>query len=183
MGYANRLPTSDETRGMQRLLDEALDQGAIGLSTGLMYAPISYAQLPELVALGEVVKSYERVFAMHMRNYADHLVEAVDEAIQVGKDSGCRVQASHLCVVGQRNWGKTTTALEHMDRARADGVRLRADIYPYLAGQRQSVTAAAELGARGRHAGHGRAPAYACRPRAHHEANGRTAWCSAGKTC
>ena len=134
MGYANRLPTSDETRGMQRLLDEALDQGAIGLSTGLMYAPISYAQPAELVALGDVVKSYDRVFAMHMRNYADHLVEAVDEAIQVGKDSGCRIQASHLCVVGQRNWGKTATALEHMDRARADGVRLRADIYPYLAG-------------------------------------------------
>ena len=85
MGYANRLPTSDETRGMQRLLDEALNQGAIGLSTGLMYAPIAYAQLAELVALGEVVKSYERVFAMHMRNYADHLVAAVDEANSGGQ--------------------------------------------------------------------------------------------------
>jgi N-acyl-D-aspartate/D-glutamate deacylase len=71
---------------------------------------------------------------MHMRNYADHLVEAVDEALGVGAATGCRVQASHLCVVGQRNWGKTSEALAHMDQARTDGVRVQADIYPYLAG-------------------------------------------------
>jgi len=134
MGYADRLPTEDELQRMCALLDEALDDGAVGLSTGLMYAPISYAQQAELVALGEVVARYDRVFAMHMRNYADHLIEAVDEAIAVGTASGCRVQASHLAAVGERNWGKTLTALAHMDAARADGVRLRADSYPYLAG-------------------------------------------------
>lgn len=134
MGYANRTPTPLELQRMTTLLDAALDQGAIGLSTGLMYAPIAYAQPDELVALGEVVGRYDRVFAMHMRNYADALLEAVDELLYVGATSGCRVQASHLCVVGQRNWGKASLALEHMDRARADGVRVRADIYPYLAG-------------------------------------------------
>jgi N-acyl-D-amino-acid deacylase len=134
MGYQNRPPTFDEVTRMQALLDQALEQGAIGLSTGLMYAPISYSHLDELVALGEVVAKYDRVFAMHMRNYADHLLDAVDEALAIGRASGCRVQASHLAVGGRRNWGKTAAALEHMDRARADGVRVRADIYPYIAG-------------------------------------------------
>ena len=134
VGYANRQPTVDETRRMQRLLDQALEQGAIGVSTGLMYAPIAYADMLELHALGEVVARYDRVFAMHMRNYADHLLAAVDEALEVGVATGCRVQASHLTVVGQRNWGTTATALAHMDQARAEGVRVRADIYPYLAG-------------------------------------------------
>jgi N-acyl-D-amino-acid deacylase len=69
-----------------------------------------------------------------MRNYGDHLLAAVDEALQVGASSGCRIQASHLAVVGKRNWGAIGPALEHMDRARAAGVRVRADIYPYLAG-------------------------------------------------
>jgi N-acyl-D-amino-acid deacylase len=134
LGYANRLPTTDEVQRMRRLLDEALDQGAIGLSTGLMYAPISYAQHDELVALGDVVARYDRPFATHMRNCADALVDAVDEVLHVGAQSGCRVQASHLAVVGRRNWGKTAVALEHMDRARSEGVRVRADSYPYLAG-------------------------------------------------
>jgi N-acyl-D-amino-acid deacylase len=134
VGYGQRQPTVDETLRMQRLLDQALEEGAIGLSTGLMYAPIAYADQAELKALGEVVARHDRVFAMHLRNYADHLVEAVDEGVGVGAATGCRVQVSHLCVVGQRNWGKTGEALAHMDRARAEGVRVRADIYPYVAG-------------------------------------------------
>jgi N-acyl-D-aspartate/D-glutamate deacylase len=134
MGYANRPPTSDEIVHMQKLLDAALDEGAVGLSTGLMYAPISYSGVEELIALGEVVARYDRVFAMHMRNYADHLLEAVDEAITVGQASGCRIQASHLAVVGRRNWGKAGQALARIHEARARGVRARADIYPYLAG-------------------------------------------------
>jgi N-acyl-D-amino-acid deacylase len=134
MGYANRPPDAHEVREMQALLAAALDQGAIGLSTGLMYAPISYAGLDELIALGTIVAQHERVFAMHMRNYGDHLHAAVDEALQVGASSGCRIQASHLAVVGKRNWGAVGPALEQMDHARAIGVRVRADIYPYLAG-------------------------------------------------
>jgi N-acyl-D-aspartate/D-glutamate deacylase len=134
MGYDDRQPTADETRRMQRLLDQALDQGAIGVSTGLMYAPIAYAEQAELRALGEVAARYDRVFAMHLRNYSGHLLDAVDEAIGVAAATGCRLQVSHLTVVGRRNWGKTADALAHMDRARADGVRVRADIYPYLAG-------------------------------------------------
>ncbi len=134
MGYDDRAPTSDEVLRMQELVDSALAEGAIGLSTGLMYPPIAYAALEELTALGEVVARYDRVFAMHMRNYGDHVVEAVDEAMRVGEAAGCRIQASHLAVVGQRNWGKARQALARMDEARARGVRARADLYPYLAG-------------------------------------------------
>src|SRR6185436_2447043 len=83
MGYADRPATRDELHRMQTLLDSALSDGAIGVSTGLMYAPISYAGLDELVALGEVAGRYDRVFAMHMRNYGDHLLDAVDEAMRV----------------------------------------------------------------------------------------------------
>lgn len=134
MGYQNRPPTADEVVRMQTLLDGALQDGAIGLSTGLMYAPISYAGPDELASLGRVVAQYDRVFAMHMRNYADHLLDAVDEAMQVGLSSGCRIEASHLAVVGRRNWGTLAVALQRMDGARSRGVRARADIYPYLAG-------------------------------------------------
>jgi N-acyl-D-amino-acid deacylase len=134
MGYANRRPTAAELASMQRLLDQALSQGAIGLSTGLMYPPVAYSQMDELVALGSVVEQHKRVFAIHMRNYADHLLEAVDEVVEVGRASGCRVQVSHLAVGGRRNWGKTAVALEQLDRARGDGVHVRADIYPYVAG-------------------------------------------------
>lgn len=134
MGYDNRPATSDELARMEHLLDAALEQGAVGLSTGLMYAPISFAPTSELVSLGHVVAKHDRVVAMHMRNYGDHLVEAVREAVQVGEQSGCRVQVSHLAVTGRRNWGKVRQSLNVMDAARSRGVRLRHDSYPYLAG-------------------------------------------------
>lgn len=134
VGYDDRPATADELTRMERLLDQALEEGAVGLSTGLMYAPIFFAPTSELVALGRVVAKHDRVFAMHMRNYSDCLVEAVQEAVQVGEESGCRVQASHLAVAGRRNWGKVRQALDVMDAARSRGVRLRHDSYPYLAG-------------------------------------------------
>jgi N-acyl-D-amino-acid deacylase len=134
MGYDDRPASGDELREMQDLLRQALEHGAVGLSTGLMYAPISFAPTSELVALAEVVGEADRVFAMHMRNYGDRLLEAVDEAIAVGEASGCRIQASHLAVTGRRNWGKLRQALERLDAARARGVRIKHDCYPYLAG-------------------------------------------------
>jgi N-acyl-D-amino-acid deacylase len=134
MGYDNRPASDTEMQRMREMLDEALQQGAIGLSTGLMYAPIAFAPTAELVSLGDIVANADRVFAMHMRNYGDRLLDAVDEAIEVGERSGCRVQASHLAVTGQRNWGKVGQALERFDRARARSVRIKHDCYPYLAG-------------------------------------------------
>ncbi|HVA87838.1 MAG TPA: D-aminoacylase [Candidatus Saccharimonadales bacterium] len=128
-------PATPEGRAeMVRLLEAALEAGAPGLSTGLMYPPAMYADRAELEALGRAVAARDRLFAVHMRNYNDHLLEAVDEAIDVARATGCRLQLSHMAVAGRRNWGKVPQALERIDAARRDGLDVATDIYPYVAG-------------------------------------------------
>jgi N-acyl-D-amino-acid deacylase len=134
MGYDDRKATSSELEAMQRLTDEALTDGARGLSTGLMYPPNAYAGTDELVALGEVVAQHDALFTFHMRDYGDRLLESVSEAILVAERSGCRAQLSHLAVAGRRNWGKVTAALELIDAGCGNGLDLAVDCYPYLAG-------------------------------------------------
>lgn len=115
-------------------LEDALAAGAAGCSTGLMYAPVMSAGRDELLALGRVVARHDRLFAVHMRDYGDALLPAVDEAIDVARTTGCRLQISHLAVAGRRNWGMVARALERIDAALADGCDVGVDIYPYLAG-------------------------------------------------
>ncbi|HTF10386.1 MAG TPA: amidohydrolase family protein, partial [Asanoa sp.] len=134
VGYENRAASPDELAAMQQLADRALADGAIGVSTGLMYAPNAYADLDELVALGEVVASHGAIFSMHLRDYADGLIEAVTEGIAVAQRTGCRVQLSHLSVVGRRNFGKVGEALRLMDVACAEGLDVGVDTHTYLAG-------------------------------------------------
>jgi N-acyl-D-aspartate/D-glutamate deacylase len=126
--------TPDERDAQVRMLSEAFEAGAVGVSTGLMYPPALSADVEELEALGRTAARYDRLFAAHMRNYNDHLVEAVQEVLDVARATGCRLQVSHLAVAGRRNWGKVARALELIDQARADGLDVAADIYPYLAG-------------------------------------------------
>lgn len=126
--------TVDERATMVGLLEEAFDGGAVGVSTGLMFPPAISADRAELVALGETAARHDRLFAAHMRNYNDHLIEAVKEVLDVARATGCRLQVSHLAVAGKRNWGKVPRALELIDRARADGLDVASDIYPYVAG-------------------------------------------------
>jgi N-acyl-D-amino-acid deacylase len=99
-----------------------------------MYPPAMSADGPELEALGRAAARHHAVFAVHMRNYGDRLVDAVDEALAIARATGCRLQVSHLAVAGRRNWGSVARALERVDRARADGLDIAVDIYPYLAG-------------------------------------------------
>lgn len=134
VGFDDRPATGAEIEAMQALVDDALTQGACGLSSGLMYPPNAYAHSDELVALGEVVAQHGRLFTFHMRDYSDHLLDSVAETISVAERSGCRVQISHLAVVGRRNWGSVATALDLIDAANERGVDAAADIYPYLAG-------------------------------------------------
>ena len=114
--------------------DRALDEGAVGISTGLMYPPAMFADAAELSALGRAVARHDALFAIHMRNYGDALLPAVAEAIAVARETGCRLQISHLAVAGRRNWGSVRRAIALIDEARAEGLDIAADIYPYLAG-------------------------------------------------
>lgn len=134
VGFDDRPATRDELDRMAGLLSDALAAGAVGLSTGLMYAPLTFARPDELVALGEVVAAHDRLFAWHLRDYADDLVGAVEQALEVGERTGCRTQLSHLIAVGKRNWAKLDTALELVDAARGRGLDVAVDVYPYLAG-------------------------------------------------
>jgi N-acyl-D-aspartate/D-glutamate deacylase len=133
-GEAARPLDGLERTALVAAIERCLDDGAAGVSTGLMYPPAMSADLDELVAIGRAVARHDGVFAIHMRNYSDHLLEAVDEALTIAGQSGCRLQVSHLAVAGRRNWGKVPLALEKIDRAQVDGVDVAVDIYPYTAG-------------------------------------------------
>lgn len=115
-------------------VDVALEAGAVGFSTGLMYPPAMSAPQSELVEIGKVVARHDRLFAIHARNYSTGLLAAVDEALAVVRATGCRLQISHLAVAGRRNWGTVAVALERIDAARSEGFDIGVDIYPYLAG-------------------------------------------------
>jgi N-acyl-D-aspartate/D-glutamate deacylase len=134
VGFDDRAATPTETGDMQSMADQALVDGAIGLSSGLMYPPNAYARAGELIALGQVVARHRALFAVHMRDYGDHLLESVAEVLAVAEATGCRVQISHLAVGGQRNWGKVARALDEIDAAARRGIDAGLDIYPYLAG-------------------------------------------------
>jgi N-acyl-D-amino-acid deacylase len=132
MGFARRPPTGDELKTMQRLLADAIEQGAWGLSTGLIYAPGSYATTEEIV---EVARAMRRrgLYASHIRGEGATLLDAVREAILIGRESDLPVQVSHIKAAGRPNWGKVTEALALIDDAGAEGLDVMADVYPYTA--------------------------------------------------
>ncbi len=133
-GNTSRALTSKELDTMTRLLDEALQEGAAGLSSGLMYAPGSGASGEELKALCRVVARRGAVYATHMRSYSDTLVEAVEEQISIAEASECRLQISHLQAAGPDNWPLQQYAIAKIERAFARGIDLAFDAYPWLAG-------------------------------------------------
>ncbi|MBI5301427.1 MAG: D-aminoacylase [Chloroflexi bacterium] len=133
MGYAMRAPTDDEMKAMQNLLARSIEQGAWGMSTGLIYPPSSYATLDELVALARVAAEHGAIYTSHIRNEGDRLLEAVDEALTIGERAGIPVQLSHHKAAGKRNWGKVNESLARIAHARERGVVACADQYPYIA--------------------------------------------------
>ena len=133
MGMENRPPTPDELAAMRRLLDEALDDGVFGVSTGLIYPPSSYADTDEIVALAEVAARRGGLYFSHIRGEGDTLLDAVDEAIEIGRRAELPVQIAHHKAARPPNWGKTVQTLEMMQTARADGVDVAYDSYPYVA--------------------------------------------------
>lgn len=133
MGDADRAPTPVELDTMRALVAAAMEDGAMGLSSGLIYAPASYATTEEVIELARVAGAYGGGYASHIRSEGDRLVEAVNEAIRIGEEGGTWVQIHHLKASGQPNWGKMPQAVAAIDAARARGVDVTADQYPYPA--------------------------------------------------
>ncbi|WP_408955231.1 N-acyl-D-amino-acid deacylase family protein [Natroniella sp. ANB-PHB2] len=133
VGYRNREATDIELERMKAMLAQALEEGAYGLSTGLIYPPSSYASTEELVSLAKVVAKYDGIYTTHLRSEGDRLVAAVKEAIIIAQQSNVKVQISHHKAIGQQNWGKVNQTLELINQARERGLDITCDFYPYLA--------------------------------------------------
>ncbi len=127
-------PAAQDIERMQALVQEGMEAGAAGLSTGLFYAPGRYAQTEEVIALAKVVAAYNGVYATHMRDEADHLLDSIQETIRIGEESGAGVQISHHKAMGRKNWGKVRDSLALVEQARARGLDISSDAYPYTAG-------------------------------------------------
>jgi N-acyl-D-amino-acid deacylase len=131
LGMEDRPPRPDELDLMQHLLAEALEAGALGLSSGLFTAPGVYAKTEEMIALGQVLRRYGAGYASHIRDEANRVFDAVREAIAIGETCGIHVQIAHLKLSGTDNWGGATRLLAEIDAARRRGVSVDADQYPY----------------------------------------------------
>lgn len=130
---AGKLDAAEQQRA-EAALARCLEQGSIGLSTGLNEAPGGYGDIDELVALCAVVRQYGAFYTSHLRDYKFHFVEAVEEALEIGRRADVAVQLSHLQAAGRKNWDKMDPVLEAIDRAVAEGVDVGVDAYPYVAG-------------------------------------------------
>lgn len=134
VGLENRAPTSDELAEMRALVAEAMDQGACGFSTGLIYEPGRYSTTEEVAALAAEARPYGGLYATHMRNEGDKLLEAVEEAIAISRAAGVGLHISHHKSAGKRNWGRVKESLALVDRESAAGADITLDVYPYTAG-------------------------------------------------
>lgn len=132
VGDANRRPTDEELDQMKALVREAMEAGAIGVSTALIYPPAVFATTQEIGELVEVAGQYGGRYYTHMRNEGDQLLEAIDEALEIGKRGNAPVHIFHLKAAGQQNWGKMPLAIARIQAARAAGQQVTADIYPYV---------------------------------------------------
>jgi N-acyl-D-amino-acid deacylase len=134
MGNAKREPTAAEMATMRGWLRDAIDAGAVGLSTGLIYEPGRYARTEEIIELAREMRGSGALYASHMRNEANRLVDSVRETIRIGEEAGVAIQISHHKASGIENWGMVRESLELIDAARAAGIDVSADQYPYTSG-------------------------------------------------
>ena len=133
MGLDNREPTPDEQAKMDALVEQAMKDGAVGFSTGLIYLPGTYAKTGEVLALAKVAAKYNGVYASHIRNEEGHVVEAITEAISIGEQAHMAVEVSHFKISSKRLWGQSQTTLGLVRAARNRGVTVTVDQYAYTA--------------------------------------------------
>ncbi|MDQ3681970.1 MAG: D-aminoacylase [Bacteroidota bacterium] len=133
IGNANRDATEEELQKMEALVDKAMQDGAVGLSTGLIYIPGTYSNTTEIVRLAKVAASYKGIYASHMRNEGDRVTAAIEEALHIGSEANMPVQISHFKLSGQQNWGRSKETLPMIMQAREKGIDVTIDQYPYTA--------------------------------------------------
>jgi len=134
IGYDDRDPTSEELDEMRTLVRAAMEEGALGVASALIYPPGSFAEPAELLALAEIVAEFDGMYISHVRGEGAHLVEAIDELVSIARETGVRAEIYHLKASGQANWPLFDEAVALVDRARAEGFEITADVYTYPAG-------------------------------------------------
>ncbi len=133
MGRSSRTPTESELRRMEFIVEQGMKDGALGFSTGLIYIPGTYSKTEELIRLAKVASKYNGVYASHMRDEGDSVVQAIEEALRIGKEAKLPVEISHFKLSGQNNWGKSNITLPMIIKAREEGLDVTIDQYPYTA--------------------------------------------------
>jgi len=133
MGLEMRAPTGDELAQMRRVMAEAMEDGAFGPSYALIYPPDAYAETEEIIAVSKEAASRGGLYITHIRSEGDAILDAVDEAIRIGREGGLPVEIYHLKAAGRRNWDRMQQVVEKIDAARGSGLDVTADMYPYAA--------------------------------------------------
>lgn len=133
MGAAQRDPSEAELQKMETIVRKAMQDGAVGLSTGLIYIPGTYSKTEEVVRLAKVAAAFQGVYASHMRDEGDSVTQAIDEALHIGREAGLPVEISHFKLSGQQNWGRSKETIPMIKQAREEGLEVTIDQYPYTA--------------------------------------------------
>jgi len=134
IGYADRPPTSEELERMKNLVRQAMEEGAVGLSSALIYTPAFYAKTDELIALAKVAAEYDGMYISHLRSEGNDFFGAVDEFLRIAREANIRAEIYHLKAAGSNNWPKLDGVITKIEAARQSGLKITADMYPYTAG-------------------------------------------------
>lgn len=134
LGYANRLPTAEEMGRMKELVRTAMEEGALGVGSSLIYAPANYSSTEELIGLCQVAAEYGGMYITHMRSEGNSIFQAVEETLRIAREANLPAEIYHLKMAGQENWSKLDSVIAMIDRANKSGLRITADMYTYPAG-------------------------------------------------
>ncbi len=134
LGYEDRPPTAEELDEMRGLVRQAMEEGAVGVGSSLIYPPAFYANTDELIELARVAAEYDGMYISHMRSEGNQLLEALEEFLTIAREADIRAEIYHLKAAGQDNWGKLDDVIERVEAARAEGLHITADMYTYTAG-------------------------------------------------
>ena len=133
LGRANRDATAEEMKQMEQILEKAMLDGAVGLSTGLIYIPGTYAKTPEIIDLAKITAKYDGLYASHIRDEGDSVTYAIEEALTIGREAKIPVEISHFKLSSQQNWGRSKVTIPMIEAARKEGIEVTIDQYPYTA--------------------------------------------------